>query len=275
MTAPGDPEGSERRPDSGQGTGSGTAENTEQSAGRETREREQTSGGESPKRERTTGAPSARADDVEARREGTDVRQLSLPLETLAVLNWLGDSGLGGAEDRLNTVLDDDLTVQTEQVKIGYAEQETVSAQFGADEVAGARVLLSKPLVGNVLVVFPMESANKAAALMLQRAVEDLSSVSTEMGRDALTELCNMMANGFVDEWATLFETTIDTGSPVSVQAPERTLVRRILKQYELGLYITSRLTIPEYDLEGTVYVFPGRPEFVSKMSRVGLGVIE
>ncbi|NEU57366.1 chemotaxis protein CheC [Halorussus sp. MSC15.2] len=198
----------------------------------------------------------------------------TIPLKTLAVLNWLGDRGVTGVESRLNDVLDDDLTVTTEQVKIGYAEQETVAAQFRASERAGARVLLSKPLVGNVLVVFPMESANKAAALMLQRAVEDLSSVSTEMGRDALTELCNMMANGFVDEWATLFDTPIDTGSPVPVQDPERTLVARVFKQYGVGLFIRSRLRIPRHDVDATIYVFPGDEEFVTKISEVGLGVI-
>jgi len=199
----------------------------------------------------------------------------SLPLKTLAVLNWLGDEGVRGVESRLNDVLDDDLDVTTEQVKIGYAEQGTVASQFRAEERAGARVLLSEPLVGNVLVVFPMESANKAAALMLQRAVEDLSSVSTEMGRDALTELCNMMANGFVDEWAALFDTTIDTGSPVPVQDPERTLVARILKQYGVGLFIRSRIRIPRHDVNAAIYVFPGKEEFLDKLSGVGLEVID
>ncbi|MFC7080779.1 chemotaxis protein CheC [Halorussus caseinilyticus] len=110
---------------------------------------------------------------------------------------------------------------------------------------------------------------------MLQRAVEDLSSVSTEMGRDALTELCNMMANGFVDEWAALFDTTIDTGSPVPVQDPERTLVARILKQYGVGLFIRSRLRIPRHDVNAAIYVFPGKAEFLDKLSGVGLEVID
>ncbi|WP_276300544.1 chemotaxis protein CheC [Halorussus lipolyticus] len=201
--------------------------------------------------------------------------RLTVPLETLAVLNWLGDTAISGVESRINDVVDDDLTVTTEQVKIGYADTQTLDSQFHTDQRAGARVLLSKPLVGNVLVTFPMDSANKAAALMLQRAVEDLSSVSTEMGRDALTELCNMMANGFVDEWATLFETTIDTGSPVAVQDPERTLVARILKQYEVGLFIRSRLRIPQHGIDATIYMFPGKEEFVTKISAVGLDVIE
>ena len=228
-------------------------------AGQEGRESDGENGGDG-----SNPVPTAATDD-----------RLTVPLETLAVLNWLGDTAISGVESRINDVVDDDLTVTTEQVKIGYADTRTLDSQFHTDQRAGARVLLSKPLVGNVLVTFPMESANKAAALMLQRAVEDLSSVSTEMGRDALTELCNMMANGFVDEWATLFETTIDTGSPVAVQDPERTLVARILKQYEVGLFIRSRLRIPQHGIDATIYMFPGKEEFVTKLSEVGLGVIE
>jgi chemotaxis protein CheY-P-specific phosphatase CheC len=205
----------------------------------------------------------------------TSGRRIELPLETLAVLNWLGDTGIDGVEDRFNKVIGDELTVETQQVKIGYAERETVPVQFSSDERAGARVPLSEPLKGNALVLFPMDSANKAAALMLQRAVDDLSSVSTEMGRDALTELCNMMANGFVDEWATVFETTIDTGSPIAVQDPEENLIHRILKHYDTGMYITSYLHIPEYDIDGIIYVFPGEERFVTKISTVGLEVIQ
>lgn len=204
-----------------------------------------------------------------------DERQFTIPLETLAVLNWLGDSGIDGIEGRLNRVLEDDLTVTAEQVKVGYAERETVSTQFSTAEYAGARVRLSQPFKGNALVLFSIESANKAATLMLQRAVSDLSSVSTELGRDALTELCNMTVNAFVDEWATLFETPIDTGSPIAIQGTEQTLVRRILDEYSMGMYITSHLRIPDYGITGTIFLFPGEEQFITKISGVGLEVIE
>lgn len=99
--------------------------------------------------------------------------------------------------------------------------------------IAGVTNLGSEiPVVveGRALLELPERpTAPEPTPLLLDR--DDLPSVSTEMGRDALTELCNVMANGFVDEWATLFETTIDTGSPLAVQDPERTLVARILKQ--------------------------------------------
>ena len=223
----------------------------------------------------TATEPGKATETDETPTESADEDRLAIPLETLAVLNWLGDTGVDGAERRLSKAPVDDLTVQTEQVKVGYATAETGLSQFSPEEHAGARIPLSEPLVGNILVVFPIGSANKAAALMLKKAVDDLSSVSVEMGLDALAELCNMMANGFVDEWATLFETPIDTGSPIRVRNAERKLVDNVLSHYELGLYITSRFTIPEYDVDGTIYVFPGKPEFVTKISRVGLDVIE
>lgn len=235
----------------------------------------------------TTGKDAAEADGVEsdaADRDGdgppaeapdreADGR-LSIPLETLAVLNWLGEIGVEGVETRLSKVEADGLSVRTEQVKIGYTEAESVAAQFGTDEHVGVWVGIRNVFKGHVLVLFPVESGERAAALMVRQVVEDISSVPTEMGRDALTELGNMMANGFVDRWATVFETPIDTRSPIHVQNPERTLIRHNLNRDDLGLYIRSRMRIPEYDVDAAVYVFPGDEEFVTKISRVGLEVL-
>ena len=202
--------------------------------------------------------------------------RLLIPLETLAVLNWLGELGVEGVESRIGGVLADDITVRAETVKIGYAGPETSLSQFGAEDRAGARVFLRKPFTGTVLVAVPVKSANKAASLMLERAMDDVESVvSTEMGRDALTELCNMMANGFVDEWATVFDTPFTTGPPVAVQNPEMTLVNSTYSLSELGLYLTSSIRIAAHDIDATIFVFPGDEQFVSKISQVGPEVID
>lgn len=200
--------------------------------------------------------------------------RLSIPLETLAVLNWLGEVGVEGVEERLSLGLADRPTVRTERVKIGYTERATVAAQFGAAEQVGVWIGISNVFEGHVLVLFPVRSGENAAEVMVRNVVEDLSTVPNEMGRDALTELGNMMANGFVDRWATAFDTPIDTRSPIHVQNPERTLVRHTLNRDVLGLYLTARLSIPAYDVEAAVYVFPGEAEFVTKLSGVGIEVV-
>ena len=196
--------------------------------------------------------------------------RLSIPVETLRVLNWLGEIGVDGVESRLGQVPAADLVVRTEQVKIDHAEPATVLHQFGAEYRAGARVRLRKPFAGYVLVLFPIESANRAASLMLESAVNDVQSVvSTTMGRDALTELCNMMANGFVDEWATVFDTPFDTDPPVAVQNPELTLVQRIFSASEMGLYLASRLRVVGHEIDAVILVFPGEERFVKSVSQV------
>lgn len=202
--------------------------------------------------------------------------RLLMPLETLAVLDWLGEIGVEGVETRLGQVLTDELTVRAEQIKIGYAGPETSLSRFAAEDRAGARVPVESPFTGTALVMFPVKSANEAASLMLKRAVDDAESVvSTEMGRDALTELCNMMANGFVDEWASVFDTPFTTGPPVAVQNPEMTLINRIFSRSEVGLYLRSSVQIPEYGIDATLFVLPGDEQFVSKISQVDPGVID
>jgi chemotaxis protein CheY-P-specific phosphatase CheC len=202
--------------------------------------------------------------------------RLAIPLETVGVLNWLGDVGVDGVESRLNDVPAGELSARTEHVKIGYAGAESIVDQFGVEDRAGARIRLRKPFAGTVLVLFPVKSANRAASLMLRSAVEDVESVvSTEMGRDALTELCNAMANGFVDEWAELFDTPIDTGPPVAVQNPEMTLIQRISSVSDVRLYLTAAFRIPEHDVDATIFVFPGDEAFVSKIARLDPEVID
>lgn len=222
-----------------------------------------------------SGRDAANYGDGERTRHGAsspmfERERLSIPLETIRVLNWLGEIGVDGVESRLDHLPATDLTVRTEQVKIDYAEPATILRQFGAEYRAGARVRLRKPFAGHVLVLFPIESANRAAALMLKNAVTDVQSVvSTEMGRDALTELCNMVANGFVDEWANVFDTPFDTVAPVAVQNPELTVIHRIFGDSEMGLYLTSRIRIVEHEIEAVVFVFPGEKRFIESVSRV------
>ena len=205
-----------------------------------------------------------------------DSGRLLIPVETLAVLNWLGDVGVEGVESRLDRISADDVAVETEQVKVDYAGPATVLSRFGATDRAGARVPVRSPFAGDVLVLFPVKSANRAASLMLERAVEDAASaVSTPMGRDALTELCNVVANGFVDEWATVFDTPFDTGAPTAVQNPELTLLHRIFSDSDVGLYLTARFRLVERDVDATVFVFPGEERFVTKISRVDPATID
>jgi len=200
---------------------------------------------------------------------------LTIPIEKLAIMNWLGEVGVDGVEKRLCRLPVDEISVQSEQVKSGYVGSQSVDAQFGADSRVGVKVRIPNTPAGHMLVLFTPESANNAAALMLENAVDDVASASFEMARDSLTELSNMIASGFVDEWADLFDRHIVTAAPMFVQNPERELIRRVVAgDDELGLYITSRLRIPEYDVDASILLFPEEETFVNAASKLSLSVI-
>lgn len=195
-----------------------------------------------------------------------------LHVRKLAILNWLGDVGIAGVESRLRNLETAGIEVHREEAKCGYAAPESIEQQFGSETQVGVKVSMLGAPEGSVLVLFPPESANNAAAFMLRDAVENLSTVPREMAEDALTELCNMIASGFLDEWADLFEKRIDAGAPISVQHSEQVLVQQLVSSSDdAGLYITSRLRLPEYDIDAQIYLFPKEAEFVGAVSELEL----
>ena len=202
--------------------------------------------------------------------QNTSAGRLTIPIAKLGVMNQLGEVGIDGVEKRLQRLDNYNATVKSELVKSGYAEPETVGVQFGGDQRAGARVKLPSAPHGYALVLFPTYSANNAAALMLSDAVEDLSNVSEEMARSALTELAGIMASGFLDSWADTFEQRIDVSAATAVHNTEREIVgRTVAADDKLGIYITSRLRLPEHGVLAQVYLFPENETFVRILERV------
>lgn len=195
-----------------------------------------------------------------------------VPIEKLAILNWLGEVGVEGVEDRLRNLHANGIAVRREQTQCGYAAPGAIERQFEPGTRIGVKALLQGAPEGSALVLFSPKSANNAAALMLYNAVDDLSTVPEDMARDALTELGNMIVNGFLDEWADLFKQEIGSGPPIPVQHTEQAIVRNLTESNEdSGLYISARLRLPEYDADAEVYVFPNESEFVGALSKLQL----
>lgn len=200
---------------------------------------------------------------------------LSVPVEKLTLLNWLGEVGAGGVDERLGGLVSGNVTVVAERSTTGHVAPRTAGILFGTDDRVGARVNLPGRPAGQILVLFSPASANRAAALMLYDAVEDLSTVSTEMARDALMELCSIVTNAFLDEWADLVGTEIDVSTPQFVSNAEREILRHVVASYDdLGLYISSLLRLADHDVEMSLYVFPEQGEFVDALGRIDPEVV-
>jgi chemotaxis protein CheC len=197
-----------------------------------------------------------------------------IPLSDLAVLNALGELGIEGVSDRLQQLDSYDASVESELVKAGYLTDTTLRS-LGTDRRVGVRVGLPGAPYGHALALFPPGSANNAAALMLDEAVDDVGSASEEMATSALTELGGMMINGFLDAWADQFGQRIDVGAPSSVRGPEHKLLAKVARSSDdLGLYITSRLRLPSRRIMAQVYLLPENETFVDIVDRIDADMI-
>jgi chemotaxis protein CheY-P-specific phosphatase CheC len=197
--------------------------------------------------------------------DATGAVERTVPISKLTVMNRLGQLGVDGVESRMERLggRDTQLRVQTEQVNIGYASGRSVET-FDASDRVGIQVKLTSPPHGNVLVLFPVSSANNAATMMLSDAVSDLSSVDNDLAHSALVELGAMIASGFTDAWADSFDQRIDVGTPNRIQGTVRHCVAETLRlEGDFGLYIAARLHLPDRGVDADVIVFPDNDTFL------------
>jgi chemotaxis protein CheC len=201
--------------------------------------------------------------------------RLTIPIEKLGIMNRLGDIGVDGVEDRLSRVGDYEGEVVSEQVKCGYVGADLLDSTFTSEDRVGVKVRLPGAPYGYAIVLFSKTSANNAATVMLSSATDDLSTVSNDLAHSALIELGGMMAYGFLDAWADAFDQEIDAGAPVPVHSDERDIISRtIAREDDLGLFIASKLHVPEHDIHADVYLFPENETFVEILKRLRVGMI-
>lgn len=186
------------------------------------------------------------------------VGELPIRLKRLATLNRLGSIGVDGVTERLSNLGEEPTEVVVDGARAGFVTRDGLGRAFSDERRIGVRVRIGTTSVGYLLVLFDMKSVNRAAALMLSNAVDDLDEAPNELAHSAVAELGGIIANGFADAIADAVDQEIDVKTPSRIDGAEQELVARTFRVGEaLGLYIFSRLHIPEHDFETTVYLFP------------------
>ncbi|WP_247009435.1 hypothetical protein [Halorientalis litorea] len=214
--------------------------------------------------------------EQESRPEGFDMANRRFPIGKLSVMNRLAELGTNSAADRLQQVNATNGVVETDPVQVGYATDAALTQSFGTGERTGARIQIREVPHGYVLVLFPLRAANNAAALMLSNTVDDVSEVSGEMARSALTELSGILANGYFDVWANRFGEEIVVSEPSAVQNTEREIVQQVVNTSDdVGLYLRSRLRVPASGVTANVYLFPETETFLQLTERVNPSMLE
>jgi chemotaxis protein CheC len=227
-----------------------------------------TESGESAERSRgRVDPPGAGGSDTDGQSDWT------VPVEKLAVMNRLGEVGAAGVEERVAQLGIEE--VVSEQVKSGYVRPADADTQFDTGDRVGVRVRLPGAPGGYVLVLLPPASANRAAAMLLADADEDVATASEELARSAITELGSMTSSGFVDAWANMFEERIDIATPEPVANTEAEIVRATVEAGDdLGIYIASQLHVPEYGFDVSVYFLPDNRTFLKILAQLDVETV-
>lgn len=200
-----------------------------------------------------------------------------IEIETLGVIDRLGELGIRGVEERFEGLGDGATRVESELVKGGYVTPATVGevTAFPSEERVAVQVGLAGVPHGYGFVAFPKSSANTAAALMMADVVDEFGTVDAAMAEDALSELGKTMVHGFLDAWANEFEVSIDVRTPTVLSDSVERLVETILSNDdELGVYLTSRLRVPAHGILAEVYLFPRTETFVEILDRLTLDAV-
>lgn len=202
--------------------------------------------------------------------------ELRIPESKFQVIDWLGQIGIDGVEHRLQWLSNYNDSVESEAINSSYVDPHSLGDELRADELLGGRVRLPGTPYGYALVLFPVASANNAAALMLSSTVDDLESVSVDMARSALSELSGIMITGFFDAWANRLDQEIELTEPTPVHNTEREIIRRTIGGIDaFGICLTSRFRLPNHGITAQAHLFPDNVTFVELIKRIDMDVIE
>lgn len=180
-----------------------------------------------------------------------------VPLSALGELNRLAALGIDSVEQRLERLDDYEATAESTTTEVGYLDEAAVDRLDPVERV-GARVRLRDDPYGYAVVLFPVESANNAAALMLSNTLEAVDEASAEMAESALTELGGIVASGYLDAWAQEFDVEIPVSEPELLHNSQREILTQTAGEPpELGVSLASGLVLPEHGIEMRVYFLP------------------
>jgi chemotaxis protein CheC len=137
---------------------------------------------------------------------------MKLDVDTLGTFYEMAREGAGLAASRLSSMTD--IPARVNVTHLNFTRDASIARELAGEEWVGIRVRLSDGFGGTSLLLFDAESAETIA-----RAVtEDIPTVEDGTLLDStVTEIGQIMNNGFVDGWANVLDTNIDVSAPTFV----------------------------------------------------------
>jgi len=139
---------------------------------------------------------------------------MKLDVDTLGTFYEMAREGAGLAANRLSSMTD--IPARVNVTHLNFTRDASIARDLTDTGWVGIRVGLSDGFGGTSLLLFDRESA----ATIASAVVEDIPTVEEGTLQDStVTEIAQIMNNGFVDGWANVLDTNIDVSAPTYVAA--------------------------------------------------------
>ncbi|UPV73378.1 chemotaxis protein CheC [Halorussus limi] len=139
---------------------------------------------------------------------------MKLDVDTLGTFYEMAREGAGLAANRLSSMTD--IPARVNVTHLNFTRDASIARDLTDTGWVGIRVGLSDGFGGTSLLLFDRESA----ATIASAVVEDIPTVEDGTLQDStVTEIAQIMNNGFVDGWANVLDTNIDVSAPTYVAA--------------------------------------------------------
>lgn len=191
---------------------------------------------------------------------------MKLDVASLGVFHEMAREGAGIAAGRLTKMAD--VNTRVGVTTLNFMRGGDIRSEFGSGtEKVGVRVELSGGIEGNSVVVFDRESANELVDALLPGESDD------ELTTSALTELGQILNNGFVDGWADVLNAVIDVSTPEYVEGttvdPFFGDLDTTPDEDDLALLFRSEIEATDTEVSFEQYLFPERESMTTLLDRL------
>ena len=184
---------------------------------------------------------------------------MQLDIDALSTFYEMARGGADLAATRLAAMTG--IRARVRVTRLNFTTPATIESEL-SDGVPkmGIKVPLEGGLAGTSLIVFDEAGAREVAETLAAELRDDLRE---ELFESAITEVSQIMNNGFVDGWANVLGTEIDVEAPVYVEgsSPAELLDREDLPESttELAVAFRSKIEAEETDMRFQHYLIPER----------------
>jgi len=135
---------------------------------------------------------------------------MKLDVNALGTFYRMAREGAGLAAGRLTSMTEVQTRVGVTKLNFMRGSEIRAEIEDGSEKV-GVRVELSAGLEGHSIIIFDRDAARKVVQTLVNEVASDEFD---EMDQSAVTEVGQIMTNGFIDGWADVLGTVIDVSTP-------------------------------------------------------------